>query len=96
MKRYLFTLSVLSAMSLTSCNNENIDPVMTLPPVETGTANTNYQPAFQGQTRAPGAKTTTPFQSVVLTTQLSQPWGICALPDGRLLITQKSGTMKIV
>lgn len=96
MKRYLFTLSVLSAMSLTSCNDENIDPVMTLPPVETGTANTNYQPAFPEQTRAPGAKTTTPFQSVVLTTQLSQPWGICALPDGRLLITQKSGTMKIV
>lgn len=67
-----------------------------LPPVETKSANTTYKPAFQGQTRVPGVKTTTPYESRVLTTALKNPWGIAALPDGRLLITEKRGTMRIV
>jgi aldose sugar dehydrogenase len=67
-----------------------------LPPVETKSPNTDYKPAFQGQTRAPGIKTTTPFESRVLTSSLKNPWGIGVLPDGRLLITEKGGTMRIV
>ncbi|WP_415327333.1 PQQ-dependent sugar dehydrogenase [Chryseobacterium sp. MMS23-Vi53] len=67
-----------------------------LPPVETNPANTNYQPAFAGQTRVNGVKTTTPYQSTVLTSSLAAPWGITSLPDGRLLITEKGGTMRIV
>jgi hypothetical protein len=34
----------------------------TLPPVETQPANTNYAPAFEGQTRIGGVKTTTPYE----------------------------------
>ena len=67
----------------------------TLPPVETRQPNTNYQPAFAGQTRAPGVKTSTPYEGRVLTKELRRPWGIRVLPDGRLLITQKEGTMRI-
>nr|WP_307453354.1 MULTISPECIES: PQQ-dependent sugar dehydrogenase [Chryseobacterium] len=67
-----------------------------LPPVENNPANTSYPPAFPGQTRANGVRTSTPFVSEVLTSSLSSPWGITALPDGRLLITEKAGTMRIM
>lgn len=61
----------------------------TIPPVETEAANTNYPPAFAGQTRIAGVRTTTPYKSEVLSSNLSKPWGIAALPDGRFLITEK-------
>lgn len=92
-----------SAMFLANCS-DNIEETIPeepgneaiYPPVETGQANTNYPPAFAGQTRVNGVKTQTPFTSAVLTSALSAPWGITSLPDGRLLITQKGGTMRIV
>lgn len=68
----------------------------TLPPVETRPPNSNYQPAFAGQTRVAGAKTQTPYEGTVLTRSLNRPWGIRSLPDGRLLVTEKSGVMRIV
>jgi aldose sugar dehydrogenase len=67
----------------------------TAAPVETKAANTSYKPAFAGQTRIGGVSTTTPYEGKVLSTGLSKPWGITALPDGRLLITEKGGTMRI-
>lgn len=65
-------------------------------PVETNPPNTNYSPAFTGQTRAPGMSTTTPYQAQILTSALANPWGIAVLPDGRFLITEKAGQMRIV
>lgn len=65
-------------------------------PVETKAANTNYKPAFTGQTRINGVKTAAAYQSIVLTSSLTAPWGITSLPDGRLLITEKAGRMRIV
>ncbi len=67
----------------------------TLAPVETAKPNTNYKPAFEGQTRIAGVKTSTPYEGKILTDQLNKPWGITVLPDGRLLITEKEGTMRI-
>lgn len=67
----------------------------TYPAVETKAPNTTYQPAFEGQTRVAGVKTTTPYEVKMLTDQLKRPWGITSLPDGRLLITEKEGTMRI-
>lgn len=66
------------------------------PPVETRDPNTDYKPAFAGQTRIGGVKTSTPFEGTVLTDDLEKPWGIAVLPDGRFLITQKEGTLRIV
>jgi aldose sugar dehydrogenase len=65
-------------------------------PVETKSANADYKPAFVGQTRTKGVRTTTSIQQSVITTKLSNPWGITSLPDGRLLVTEKRGTMRIV
>jgi len=66
------------------------------PPVETKPGNTDYKPAFEGQTRIAGVKTTSPFEAAVVVEGLKSPWGIAELPDGRLLITEKEGTMRIV
>jgi glucose/arabinose dehydrogenase len=64
-------------------------------PVETLAKNRNYPSAFAGQTRIAGVKTTTAFEAKVVTSSLSAPWGITSLPDGRLLITQKGGQLRI-
>ncbi len=69
--------------------------VANLPPVDTAKANTDYKPAFEGQTRIGGVKTETPYEGKVIAEGLSKPWGITSLPDGRLLITEKTGTMRI-
>lgn len=67
-----------------------------LPPVETKKANTDYPPAFVGQTRIAAVKTSTPYAATLLSDELSRPWGVVEFPDGRLLITEKSGTMRLV
>jgi glucose/arabinose dehydrogenase len=65
-------------------------------PVETNPPNTNYKPAFAGQTRIAGIKTATPYEAKVLTASLKFPWGIAVLPDGNFLITEREGTMRVV
>jgi len=67
-----------------------------LPPVETKAPNSDYKPAFAGQTRAPGMRTKTLLTVTVINSSLNAPWAICNLPDGRFLITQKAGTMIIL
>jgi aldose sugar dehydrogenase len=65
-------------------------------PVETQNPNSSYKPAFKGQTRIGRVITKTPYAGVVITSDLKNPWGIAVMPDGRFLITQKEGTMRIV
>lgn len=55
-----------------------------------------YQPAFAGQTRVQGVKTSTPYQVDVIKSDLTKPWAIINLPDGRFLITSKEGFMNLV
>jgi len=64
--------------------------------VETNAANTTYKPAFDGQTRVNAVRTTTSLNTRIITSGLTSPWGIAALPDGRFLISQKAGSMRIV
>ena len=102
--RPAFLLLSTASMLFAACNtngasNTSNDPAETdsiYPPVETKEPNTDYQPAFEGQTRAPGVKTKTPYESQVVTDKLKSPWGIAVLPDGRLLITENEGNMRIV
>jgi aldose sugar dehydrogenase len=63
--------------------------------VETKPPNSTYKPAFEGQTRIKSVKTTTGYEGKPIATELKSPWGITALPDGRFLITEKAGTMRI-
>lgn len=100
--KFIFPLA-LAATAFISCNGANSsssesDPSDTTSydPVETGKANTDYPPAFEGQTRGPGANTSTPYEGTIITESLDSPWGIVSLPDGRLLVTENAGTMRIV
>lgn len=65
------------------------------PPVETKAPNSAYKPAFAGQTRIGSVKTTTPYKTDKLAEKLSSPWAVVPMPDGRLLITLKGGSMEI-
>lgn len=64
-------------------------------PVETNKPNTDYKPAFAGQTRIGSVKTATPIEVKVLAEELGRPWAIVPLPDGRLLLTIKTGHMEL-
>lgn len=64
-------------------------------PVETQSPNTNYKPAYAGQTRVAGVKTKTAYKTDKIADKLGSPWAVIPLPDGRLLITEKRGTMQI-
>ncbi|MBS1665384.1 MAG: PQQ-dependent sugar dehydrogenase [Bacteroidetes bacterium] len=68
----------------------------TLPPVETKSGFANYKPAFAGQTRIAGAKTTTPFKVEKIAVRLGNPFAIVPMPNGRLMVTLKSGAMEIL
>ncbi len=92
-------IAVLASLALFACNNHGSSSAQNGAtngrPVETRKPNTDYKPAFEGQTRSPGVETTTPYEAVKVTESLEQPWGIVPMPDGRLLITEKEGSMVI-
>src|SRR5699024_8905180 len=106
MNRFFSVLGLCLLLITSSCaqkknknnqqaSSDNETTQDSLPPVETKEPNIDYEPAFEGQTRAPGMKTETSYEGKILTKDLSAPWGITPLPDGRLLITQNKGSMVI-
>ena len=109
--RTFFSLaSVTASIALISCGNTTSAPAKdstetvkaisgdttALPPVEKNAANTEYKPAFAGQTRIKGIKTQTSFKVDEIATKLGRPWAVTPMPDGRLLVTDKSGFMQIL
>ncbi|WP_256012187.1 PQQ-dependent sugar dehydrogenase [Desertivirga xinjiangensis] len=102
-KNGIGTLIILTCWSLMfiSCSKKSTDPEpedpdTVLPSVETSPPNTNYSPAFPGQTRISGTKTSAAYNAKVLTSSLIRPWGITSLPDGRFLVTEKAGIIRMV
>jgi len=66
-------------------------------PLETRAPNaTGQTPAFPGQTRICGVKSDVAFDVVVVTNTLDRPWSVEPLPDGRFLVTERPGAMRIV
>jgi aldose sugar dehydrogenase len=53
------------------------------------------KPAFAGQTRAPYHATKPPVVTT-LTDKLNSPWSFAFLPDGKILITEKPGAMRVL
>ncbi len=58
--------------------------------------NTNYKPAFEGQTKITQIKTITPYKTDILNNKIGRPWAIIPFPGNRLLITDKSGFMQLL
>lgn len=66
-------------------------------PLETRRANVPEQkPAFPGQTRGCIVKSEVRFDVTVLAKGLNNPWAVEPLPNNDLLITEKSGQLRIV
>lgn len=67
------------------------------PPVQTDPPNApEQQPAFPEQTRAPQPAVPTAFALTTVAEGLEHPWGMERLPDGRLLVTERPGRLRIV
>jgi glucose/arabinose dehydrogenase len=56
----------------------------------------SQKPAAAGQTDAPEAKTTVALDVVPVAEGLVAAWGMEFLPDGRMLVTEKAGQLRIV
>jgi glucose/arabinose dehydrogenase len=66
-------------------------------PLETRERNARtYEPAFAGQTRAPGIRDSVKLDVQEIATGLATPWAVELLPDGRFLVTEKQGNLRIV
>ena len=101
-KTIFFLSFIVVLFFTTSCANKTTNIVGNdnkdtshLPPVETKKANSNYKPAFSGQTRIAGVKTTTPYKVEKIAEKLGAPFAIVSMPDGRLMVTLKSGYAEI-
>lgn len=90
----LISMSRCADKTTKTSDNNNTDTTH-LSSVETKSPNSDYKPAFNGQTRIAGVKTTTPYKVDKIAEKLGSPFAIVTMPDGRLMVTIKSGYMEI-
>lgn len=64
--------------------------------VEQGAPNSSFRPAFEGQTRAPQALSGVRVHAQEIATGLNHPWAIIFLPDGRMLVTEREGRLRVI
>ncbi|MEN9685997.1 MAG: hypothetical protein RLZZ28_1783 [Bacteroidota bacterium] len=94
-------LTILGSFLLSSCNVNADKSAATEKdssgkgPVENRIAKSGYKPAFAGQTRVNRVKTNTAYAVEKIAEKIGNPWAIISLPDGRLLISDKSGYISI-
>ena len=89
MKKGVFVVIICSVLAMGSGLLRAQQPVETKPP------NSDYKPAFTGQTRVKSVRTTTPYTVEKIAEKLGAPFAIVAMPDGRLMVTLKKGYMEI-
>lgn len=89
MRRLLFTAAVAAVLS--ACGPSQAASVETRPPNAP-----NLKPAFENQTRAPEMKAGVEYEVKTVAEGLANPWAIAFLPDGKLLVSEKPGRLRIV
>jgi glucose/arabinose dehydrogenase len=87
----LMTGTMVSAVLLAGAAVAQGEPVETAPPNAP-----DQVPAFEGQTRAPQPETPVATTIDVVAEGLPHLWAMEFLPDGRMLVTAKSGVLHIV
>jgi glucose/arabinose dehydrogenase len=96
-KSFVYTVIIVA---LYSCSNNNAAKMAEKKIADSiervNKPNTSYKPAFEGQTRTKRVITATPYKVETLNEKLGRPWAIIAMPDGRLLVTEKTGYMQIL
>ena len=65
-------------------------------PAEPEKPNTNYTPMLPGQTRAPKPATATKVATTTAVQGLASGWAFEFLPDGRMIVTEKAGTLRLI
>jgi hypothetical protein len=53
------------------------------------------KPSFPGHARAPN-KSTVSFNVTTFANKLKLPWSLAFMPDGKILVTERPGTMRIL
>jgi len=91
----ILALSVLAACGQrpaqgAATNGQPPAPEETRPPNAKG-----QHPAFPGQTRAPALTTATRFQVTTVARGLDHPWSLVFLPDGRMLVSERVGRLRL-
>jgi aldose sugar dehydrogenase len=77
---------IAAALSAATIAQQRIDPATIVPP----------PPAWPTQTRAPEPAQKSQFTLETIASGLNHPWALQFLPDGRYLITERPGTLRIV
>ena len=84
----VFVLLVSNGLAVDFASAQGVDP---RPPNGRG-----QTPAFPGQTDAPERKSNVAFDVVTVADGLQNPWALAFLPNGRLLVTERPGRMRVV
>lgn len=85
-----------SVLLFAACGASQESSGQTGAPVAQDAPNTTYQPAFVGQTRAPEARSNVAIRSEEIANGLEHPWAIVFLPDGRMLVTERAGRLRVI
>lgn len=91
--RFVFSLTFLV---LAACGGTGSRAQGGGAPVNTAPPNTSYNAAFEGQTRAPEAASGVMLNTETIATGLDEPWAIAFLPDGRALVTEREGRLRVI
>ena len=98
--RTLFLAGAAAALTMAAAcgaEGENAPTAQGGDPVETRPANNpDQKPAFEGQTRAPAVRAEQALTHAVVAAGLEHPWGLAALPNGRWLVTERPGRLRVV
>ena len=65
-------------------------------PAETAAPNTGYKPLLPNQTRSPKPAEATKVDVATVAKGLASPWAMEFLPDGRMIVTEKAGKIRIL
>jgi len=91
------TVAVATLFAACGANGQDATPTSAGAPLETRPANgAGQQPAFAGQTRAPGVRTEAALAHSIVASGLEHPWGLALLPDGRWLVTERPGRLRLI
>ncbi len=88
-----------AALLLSACRANTANPGNQVPgkPLELqGPEGSGQKPAFAGQTRAPYRTEGVAFEAQRVAGGLDHPWALAFLPDGQMLVTERSGQLRVL